>query len=63
MKIFVPIIPTNLVTNSLISFFALSEKQKQSSDFKQVGRLLRRYIYMLFVYSESRPTSKPCPIQ
>ena len=45
MKIIVTIIPTDLVTNSLLSFFlSFLTNQKQESDFLQVGGLVTRTI-------------------
>ena len=57
MKIIVTIIPTHLVTN----LFFLTN-QKQESRFQQVGGLVSE-IFLFFVYTELRSTSKPCRIQ
>ena len=60
MKIVVTIIPTLLVTNSLLFLFcSFVETKKQQSTFQQVGCLVSRNI-SFFVYGESRSTSKVC---
>ena len=58
MKVIVTIVPTDLVTNLLVSsFFLFLTNQKQGSGFQQVGGLVTKNIYF-FVYSELRSTSK-----
>ena len=59
----VTIIPTDLVTNSLLSSFC-SYLQTKNKD-QVFSRLVVWYreIFLLFVYSKSRSTSKPCQIQ
>ena len=44
MKIIVTIIPTDLVTNLLLSSFSFLTNQKQESGFQQVGDLVTRNI-------------------
>ena len=45
MKVIVTIIPSDLVTNLILSFFLFFLKsQKQESDFQQVGGLVTRNI-------------------
>ena len=62
-KIIITIIPTNLVTISLLSLVCpFVETKKQESNFQQVGGLVTRNI-SFFVYSESRSTLKVCRIQ
>ena len=58
MKIIVTIFPTDLITNSLLTF----TNQKQESSFQEVVSLVTRDIYV-FVYNELYSTSKPCRIQ
>ena len=57
MKITLTIIPTNLVTNSLLSLLSFCRNQKQESSFQQVGNEKGK-TFLFFVYSESRSTSK-----
>ena len=44
MKIIVTIIPTSLVTNSLLFLSLFFRRNKQESDFQQVGSLVTRNI-------------------
>ena len=61
MKIIVTIIPTDLVTNSLLStFFSFLTNQNQEPGFQQVDGLVTRNIS---VHSESHSTLKSCRIQ
>ena len=52
MKIIVTVIPTDLVTNLLLSLTSLTN-QKQESGFQQVGGLATR-IYLCFLFIASR---------
>ena len=63
MKIIVTIIPTDLVTNMLLSSLCpfLQTKNKNLVFSKLV--VWEQEIFLFFVYSESRSTSKPCRIQ
>ena len=63
MKIIVTIVPTYLATNLLLSSFCrfLQTKNKDLVFSKLV--LCKGEIFLFFVYSESRSTSKPCRIQ
>ena len=58
MNIIITIIPTDLVTNSPLSFLCSFKETK----FQQVGGLVTRNI-SVFVYNELRSTSKPCRFQ
>ena len=62
-KIIVAIIPTDLVTNSLLFSFCPFLQTRKKSGFRQVGFLVLRNISLFFVYSELRFTSNPCRIQ
>ena len=53
MKIIITIIPTDLVTNWLLSFFSFFVNQKQESGFQQVGGLLMGNI-SVFLFIASR---------
>ena len=47
MKIIVTIIPTNLVANSLLSFFlGFHRNQKQETNFQQVGGLVCVFLFL-----------------
>ena len=63
MKIIITIILTDLVTNSLLSSLCPFLQTKNKNQV--FSKLLVRYreIFLFFVYSESRYTSKPCRIQ
>ena len=63
MKVIVAIIPTDLVINFLLSSFCpfLQTKNKNLLFSKLV--LWWREIFLFFIYSELRSTSKPCRIQ
>ena len=57
------IIPTDLVTNSLLfSLCPFLQTKNKNQVFSKVGGLVTRNI-SVFVYSKSRSTSKPCQIQ
>ena len=49
MKIIVTTIPTDLVTNSLLSSLSFLTNQKQRSDFQQVGGLVMRNISVFYL--------------
>ena len=54
MKIVVIIIPTDLVTNSLLSSFCpYLQPKKQESGFEQVGGLVTKNICFLFIVSRA----------
>ena len=54
----VTIIPTDLVTNSLLSSFSrVLQTEKQESDFQQVGGLFWRNFSLLFIASRALPQS------
>ena len=55
MKMIVTMVPKEIVTNSLLSFFlCFHRNQKQESSFQQVGRLLIRNIFaFLFIASRA----------
>ena len=62
MKIIVSIIPTDLVTNFLLSYlkFVFSHKPKQESGFHQVGGMITRNTSVFCLW---RSIPKPCQIQ
>ena len=51
MKTMVTIIPTNLVTNTLLSLFCpfVKTKKKKKSNFQQVGGLVTRTISVFYL--------------
>ena len=59
MKIFAHLIPTNLGINSLISFFCHFLETKNKNQLLSKLVVWKRDIFLHFVYSESRCTSKP----
>ena len=63
MRIFGTIIPIDLVTNSLLPSFCLFLQTKNNNQVFIKMVVWQREIFLLFVYSESRFTSKPCQIR
>ena len=53
----VTIIPTDLVTNSLLSSFSRVLQTEKQSDFQQVGGLFWRNFSLLFIASRALPQS------
>ena len=64
MNIIVTIIPTDLVTNSLLPLFALSYKPKHESSFQQVGGLvtINITVFCLFFCAKSFGDSAKKPL-
>ena len=63
MKIIVTIIPTNLRTNSLLSFFCPFVETKTKSQIFKSWRSCNEKYFLFFVYRELRSTSKVCQIR
>ena len=63
MKMIVNLILTNLVTTSLLSLFHPFIETKNNNQIFRKLMVWYREIVLLFVYSESRSTSKVCQIQ
>ena len=63
MKIIVTIIPTNLRTNSLLSFFCPFVETKTKSQIFKSWRSRNEKYFLFFVYRELRSTSKVCQIR
>ena len=63
MKIIVTIIPTNLVTNSLLSLFLSFIESKSRNQIFSKLVLWQREIVLLFIYSKLCSTLKTCRIR
>ena len=64
MKIIVTIIPTDLVTNSILSSFCFFLQTKNKNQVFSNLVVWYREIFLFFIYNdELRSTSKPCRIQ
>ena len=63
MKIIVTIIPTNLRTNSPLSFFCPFVETKTKSQIFKSWRSRNEKYFLFFVYRELRSTSKVCQIR
>ena len=63
MKIIVTIIPTNLVTNSLLSLFLSFIESKSRNQIFSKLVVWQREIVLLFIYSKLCSTLKTCRIR
>ena len=63
MKIIVSVIPTVLVTNSLLSHFCPFAETKSKNQVFSKLVVWQQETILFFVYSKSRSTSKVCRIQ